>query len=131
MTSSLSVGQEFLCHCAKCNLELAHIIITMKGNEPGKVQCKTCQSVHTFKPKIIKKRGKRKSTQVQHLENWSSKMQSGKQEAPIDYSPTKKFEIGDIIRHPTFGDGIVNRLIDNNKIEIVFEADSKFLVHNK
>jgi hypothetical protein len=48
-----------------------------------------------------------------------------------DYSIRGSFTSGDIIDHPTFGQGIVERLIDNNKIEVLFKDDFRTLIHNK
>ena len=47
------------------------------------------------------------------------------------YSPRTQFSVGDIIDHVKFGPGIVERTIDNNKIEVIFRHDIKVLIHNK
>ncbi|MCR9204011.1 MAG: hypothetical protein NXH75_05515 [Halobacteriovoraceae bacterium] len=47
------------------------------------------------------------------------------------YSLKEKFELGDIIDHPKFGPGIIDKLIDADKIQVIFRHDIKTLIHNK
>lgn len=142
--SSIGVGKEILSHCSKCKLILAHIIVTMKSaTEADKVQCKTCKATHTFKdPSASKKKtsidrviknarvasGKKTSETVTEL--WTkalNKATTGSKE----YSIKGSFVTGDVIDHPTFGQGVVEKLIDNNKIEVLFKDDYRTLMHKK
>jgi hypothetical protein len=47
-----------------------------------------------------------------------------------DYSPKETFQLDDVIKHPTFGLGIVSA-VRGDKIEIAFKADSKTLIHGR
>jgi hypothetical protein len=114
----------------------------MKANSPQKVMCKTCKATHTYKDpsaaktktpiaKIAKKaksNGRKVTESVGEL--WNKAM-SKATNAPQDYSMKASFQTGDIIVHPTFGNGIVEKLIDNNKIEILFQDDYRTLMHKK
>ncbi|MDD4976620.1 MAG: hypothetical protein PHY93_19850 [Bacteriovorax sp.] len=144
--AELSVGKEVLSHCSKCKLILAHIIVTMKDSKtPDKVLCKTCKATHTFKDpgatktktsvnKVIKsakakRPGSRKSTETV-AELWTKAI--GRNTAgPKSYSIKGSFITGDIIDHPTFGQGVVEKLIDDNKIEVLFQDDYRTLMHKK
>ena len=143
--TQFSVGKEVLSFCGKCKLTLAHIIASMKGpNEVDKVICKTCKGTHTFKDPSAKKtkptiervarsQGKSSSSRKvsePHSVIWERAIQSSKENAQ-DYSIRVQFKTGDLINHPTFGQGIVERSIDSNKIEVIFRDDSKVLQHNK
>ena len=48
-----------------------------------------------------------------------------------DYTIKGSFQMGDVINHPTFGQGIVEKLIDDNKIEVLFQDDYRTLMHKK
>ena len=48
-----------------------------------------------------------------------------------DYSPSAKFELGDVLEHPTFGRGVATAVKDGAKIEVLFETGSKTLVHGR
>jgi len=143
--AELSVGKEVLSQCSKCKLTLAHIIVTMKDTKnPDKVQCKTCKATHAFKDpgasktktsvnKVIKTakaaRSGRKSTETVG-ELWTKAINKNAAQAK-SYSIKDSFLTGDIIDHPTFGQGVVEKLIDNNKIEVLFQDDYRTLMHKK
>lgn len=141
--AELSVGKEVLSQCNKCKLILAHIIVTMKDTTtPDKVMCKTCKGTHTFKDpgatkrktsvaRVIKtSKGKGKKSTETVAELWTKALNKTTAKTK-DYSMKESFSMGDIINHPTFGQGVVERLIDNNKIEVIFQDDYRTLLHKK
>lgn len=142
MSTAIGVGKETLSHCSKCKLILAHIVVTMKSTTvPDKVQCKTCKSTQSFKDPGAKK----KKTSVNRVIKSAKKSHSKKStetvgelwnkainkmtESSKDYSMKSSFQMGDVINHPTFGQGVVEKLIDNNKIEVLFQDDYRTLMH--
>jgi len=142
--SSIGVGKEILSNCSKCKLILAHIIVTMKSvTEADKVQCKTCKSTQSFKDpsgkkkktsiaKVIKtaKAGSGKKSTESVSELWTKALNKTTASSK-DYTIKGTFQTGDIINHPTFGQGVVEKLIDNNKIEVIFQDDYRTLMHQK
>ena len=145
--AELSVGKEVLSHCSKCKLILAHIIVTMKDSVTiGKTQCKTCKATHAFKDpgakkaktsvnKVIKsakaksRTGSKRSTETVG-ELWTKAINKNTT-GTKSYTIKGSFITGDIIDHPTFGQGVVEKLIDNNKIEVLFQDDYRTLMHKK
>lgn len=144
--AELSVGKEVLSHCSKCKLILAHIIVTMKdSSSPDKVQCKTCKATHAFKDpgatksktsvnKVIKsakakRAGSKRSTETV-AELWTKAINKNTT-GTKSYTIKGSFITGDIIDHPTFGQGVVEKLIDDNKIEVLFQDDYRTLMHKK
>ena len=138
--SDLGVGKEIVTHCSKCKLDLAHLIVAMKDPAtPHKVMCNTCKSTHAFKskkvasPSAARKKATRKprvTTEQKIINAWEEAM--GKLEGdPIKYSIKHKFEIGDILEHPNFGTGVVDKALDANKVEVTFKGIIKVLMHNK
>ncbi len=45
------------------------------------------------------------------------------------YRVSEIFEEGDLVRHSKFGDGIVTRLLEGKKVEILFKDDARTLAH--
>ena len=128
----LSAGNEVLAYCGKCKLKLAHTIIVMKTEEtPDKVKCNTCKSAHAFKENATRRRkttttrGKKATA----FDQWQEKV-SNSTEPSVKYSPKTNFDIGQLVDHPKYGTGVVERKIDGNKIEILFEKTLKTLMHN-
>lgn len=137
MNSNLSAGKEVLSYCNSCKASLAHIIEVMKGNSPGKVKCKTCGKTHAFKDpskvnttKTKTRRVTRKAKGKPIEELWADAIKKSKTESRT-YSPKANFEQGDLIDHPSFGKGVVEKNLDGQKIYVMFETDYKTLVHNR
>jgi len=117
--------------CGKCKLILAHTIEAMVLDTPLRVHCNTCKSQHTYKPsepiKAVARAqpGKARSTRYKVLLN-------GSDAAPKSYSPQDKYQPGDVLKHASFGMGVVTTAgKDGTKIEVLFEGGSKLLVHGR
>ena len=137
--SKLSPGRDVISFCSKCQLSLSHTVVVMKDAKiPHKVMCNTCKSTHVFKDingsfaSASKKTRKKKtpSQQIPIAEVWKSALASNDHTCK-PYSLNERFVQGDIIEHPTFGKGIIESIIDNNKIHVLFQNDMKTLMHNQ
>lgn len=138
-TQRPSVGKEIIAFCSKCKLDLAHMIVAMKDNlNIHKVMCKTCKSTHSYKNKdvlnVVGKKSiprKTRTTTFKSLsEEWSERVSSSKI-SPKKYSIKECFKTNDLVDHPKFGIGFVEKCIDQNKIEVIFQSEMKILIHNK
>lgn len=145
-TSSLRVGGDTLSFCTKCKLTLGHTIIAMLNERTvAKVKCNTCQGVHKYKdpasPSTAGRssanairaltQGKDKKKSADNTKNvWESQVKcfSG---SPKNYSTREKFKVGDIIAHSQFGNGLVESLLEADKIFVIFQFGQKMLLHNK
>lgn len=139
--STVAVGKDVLSYCSKCKLTLSHIIVSMKDARTiSKVKCNTCTSMHAYKdPSTAITKGKSVSKKLATKTALAAKTQpiseiwmealnkSNRKSQP--YSPKGKFTVGDIIDHTKFGPGIVQSIVDNTKIEVVFRHEIKTLVH--
>ncbi|MFZ8933964.1 MAG: hypothetical protein ACO20H_13435 [Bacteriovoracaceae bacterium] len=133
MSESLSAGKEVLSYCNSCKASLAHIIEVMKGSVPHKVKCKTCKKTHVYKDpakvNTTKTRAKRVTKKKKtNILSWNEAVAKANTPAKT-YSPKEKFLEGDLIDHPTFGKGVVEKNLDSTKIIVLFENDLKTLVH--
>jgi hypothetical protein len=141
--SEISVGKEVLSYCGKCKLTLAHMIVAMKDDTTiAKVKCKTCQATHAYKDpsKVRAKkslgtssnsstRSTRKKDDHSISDIWMSAINKSTAKSQ-PYSPKTCFTNGDIIDHVKFGPGVVEKLLDGNKIEVIFRHEIKTLMHN-
>jgi hypothetical protein len=120
-------------------MDLNSVVVAMKGDRVAKVQCLTCKKEHTFKapkgaktPKAKKSRKKAEDAAVtsQSIEaEWEKLMSTHKDTPSKSYSTQGQFILGDKIKHASFGDGIVSRLIYPNKVEVIFRTDMKILIY--
>ena len=135
------VGKETLAYCTSCKMDLNHVIVALKGDRIAKVQCLTCKKEHAYKaakgqtePKAKKK--SKASAEAQHeaasqsIEaEWEKLMATHRDLPSKAYNTKGQFALGDKINHPTFGEGIVGKLIYPNKLEVIFRTDVKVLIH--
>jgi hypothetical protein len=128
-------------------MDLNHIIVAMQGDRIVKVQCRTCNKEHTYRAakgiadpvegaKKVKTRKPKASAEdraadgVTSIEAEWNKLMTVHKDAPFKgYSVKAQFGLGDKLKHASFGEGIVNRLIYPNKVEVVFKTDIKVLIH--
>jgi len=45
----------------------------------------------------------------------------------VKYNVKAQFKVGDLVKHPKFGDGVVTQVIDKNKVEILFRDEPRRL----
>jgi hypothetical protein len=138
-----TVGKEALSYCTSCKMDLNHTIVALKGDRIAKVHCLTCKKEHVYRaPKgitepgqVVKKatRTRKKKEEVAEavsVEAEWEKLMAAHRESPLKpYSTKSSFLLGDKLSHPTFGDGIVGKLIYPNKLEVIFRTDVKVLIH--
>jgi|SRR5262245_6195639 len=120
--------------CGKCKLILAHTIEAMVGDKPTRVHCNTCRSQHTYRPHApgTVARQPRQGDAVKGRGSRYQSLLKAKDAAVVKpYSPTNRYEEGDVLEHPTFGRGIATAVKDGTKIEVLFEIGSKTLVHGR
>jgi Zn ribbon nucleic-acid-binding protein len=158
-TKKPKTGGEIDSYCTKCKLDLTHRIIAMVGDEVKKVECKTCGSHHlyrkpkserdkmlgTSKPKSAgapKRDGEEKRPSSKAAErasaaqrdaqsSWEHAIAGQPATAFKPYRITVSFNPGELVRHPKFGDGVVARVIDRGKIEVLFKDGPKTMAHGQ
>ncbi len=141
MASTIKVT-ETLAYCTSCKMDLNHTVVAMKGDRIIKVQCRTCKKEHSYKapknvndpaaapPKKTRATKEQKAAQSTPVEvEWSKLMAAHESSETRSYSAKSSFALADKVKHPTFGEGIVNKLIYPNKVEVIFQTDVKILIH--
>jgi hypothetical protein len=148
MSKPPKTGGEIDSWCTKCRLVLNHRIIAMVGPKPVRVECSTCGSHHNYRPRAPGEkaadsgpRGARvvggaprqpRITRAEEArisrENEWEKAIAGR--ALSDFTPYRvstTFAEGQLIRHTKFGEGVVVRVVDPKKIEIMFRDETRTL----
>ena len=148
MAKPLRVAGEVDGWCTRCRLLLNHRIVSMKSGKPHQVECLTCRSTHLWRPKPpgekvasesprsterragapqAGSRTTRVSAAARLEETWA-KATLGRDPRDFKaYSVAGNFDEGDLVRHKKFGDGVLTRIIDAKKIEVLFRDEPKTL----
>ena len=147
-TKKPKTGGEIDAYCTKCKLDLLHRIIAMVGDAVKKVECKTCGSHHLYRrPKtereaaharLAKRAEDRKAAsptagtkaertaraekaEREQVSAWERAIAGKPTSAFTAYRISLHFGPGDLVKHPKFGDGVVAKVIDQSKVEILFK----------
>lgn len=127
------VGGDILANCTRCKMELAHVVVSMVGTTPAKIQCKTCKSERKFRVSTAKKAtGTRKAPSRPRAKGtalWEEKLAASAGRDTTNYSPRSTFETGAVIKHATFGVGLVEEVRANGKIIVLFREGERMLIH--
>ena len=159
-TKKPKTGGEIDAYCTKCKLDLTHRIIAMVGDAVKKVECKTCGSHHLYRrPKterdaaqarMAKRAEDRKAAasssggggtkaeratraekhEREQTSNWEHAIAGKPSSAFTAYRISLHFGPGDLVKHPKFGDGVVARVIDQTKVEILFKDGPRTMAQN-
>src|SRR3990172_2903607 len=134
------VGKEIEAYCTKCKILTVHVITKIADGEIKKVFCKICNTTHVYRGKTNEKKSikasaakKTKTTGVKRgrkKADWNELVATLEDNRIIDYDLTKDFTDVQAIRHKKFGIGVILSVIDQKKIEVVFQDEKKVLAHN-
>jgi hypothetical protein len=128
---------------------LNHRIVSMKGAKAHQVECLTCRESHLFRahPPGEKPRIERESTAAPRVprstvatraeqvrigreQNWERATGGHASTEFKPYSVSAVFQEADLLRHKKFGDGVVLRVVDTQKIEVLFRDEARMLAHS-
>ncbi|MGD8254975.1 MAG: hypothetical protein PVF48_11325 [Syntrophobacterales bacterium] len=144
-----SVGDETDSICPRCDGETIHRVVAMKEKKIHLVICNRCNSQHRYRPslaaitrkvplpserqaKVLKKVESARTSRARvSLKEWQALKEVAGEMEPLPYDPTASYHEKQIVAHPTFGLGFVRKVIDQSKIEVVFEYEVKTLVMNR
>ncbi len=121
---SLAVGGDIQAYCGKCKSVAPHIIVAMKGTRAAKTECKTCSSVHAYRKNPPDTKAKKRS-------QYEDAMDGRDTSKAIPYRFSRKFSEQDLIKHKSFGIGLVTRLLTDKKMEVMFEDSTKLLIFDR
>lgn len=132
----MNVGDELDCHCPRCRLVLAHLILHFQADGSiGAVQCRTCGAKHPYRGTTasrVRRPPPSPKTLKPLLEGGSYQERLSRvagQEIP-PYKPHMSYKDNQAISHTHFGVGFVLRSTEG-RIEVLFEDQIRVLVQAK
>ena len=141
-------GDDIDTFCRRCGLDLAHIIIAMKGARPARVECKTCHNPHVYRAAATAasapaRAGARPRAPARERPASATSLEMALAGRPGDeaprYRPASRYQVGDLLAHPTFAVGVVRRVLGDDKVEVLFAGSGgvrqpgqmRVLVHDR
>jgi uncharacterized membrane protein YgcG len=139
-TMSAAVGADVEALCSKCG-DVWHVVVAKVGAKIAKVQCKQCGGYHRYKsphgapaekklPSAVRPATtvKEPKAPVERFEKPAVAADLTKPSRP--YRASEKFEVGERIDHPNFGQGVVE-IAEPGKITVFFATGRRVLVQSK
>jgi hypothetical protein len=148
MPKPLRVAGEVDSWCTRCRLVLNHRIVSMKSGKPYQVECLTCRTTHLWRPTApgeksattagstppraarggaASARPSRVSPAAKIEQQWAKATLGRDLKDFTTYNVAGTFQEGDLVRHKKFGDGVVTRVIDAHKVEVLFRDETRTL----
>jgi hypothetical protein len=144
MPKPLRVAGEVDSWCTRCRLLLNHRIVSMKVGKAHQVECLTCRAQHIWRPNApgtkpasgASERGRSspaaggaaaRSSAARHERHWEQAIAGRGVHEFKAYNSEGSFAEGDLLRHRKFGDGVVTRVIDDRKVEVLFQDEARTL----
>lgn len=150
MPKVLHAGGEVDAWCTKCRLVLNHRIIAMLGPNPARVECSTCMSHHNFRARAPGEKApsagrasgtsgprsarptaasKAEAAREERERSWAKAIAGKTVDQFRPFSIQDTYEEGDLLQHKKFGEGVVLRVVDVRKIEVLFKDEPRVLAH--
>ena len=136
MENAVHVGGEVEAYCGSCKDSRWHIVVAMVGELPAKVECVSCHKQHGYRTgpagtgKVVRP-GAKKRPAVPQAPAFDLSMLKSRAHLARAYAPTQTYALGDVVRHPTFGLGLVTGTPSAQKMDVRFESGPRLLVHDR
>jgi hypothetical protein len=132
-------------NCTKCKALTNHTIVAMVGELIVKVECNICHSNHKYHPPkearaarapaapkatrtaVGAPRRQKKDPAAEAIAAWADLQHSLDPERARPYDMNAVYRVKSLVSHPAFGIGVVQKVLQPNKIEILFQEGLKLL----
>jgi ribosomal protein L44E len=135
------VGKDVEAYCGKCKADTWHVVTVVKNGKLNKVICKICNATHVYKapegseaPAKAAPTTRRRTTGTSRTgrgkKDWGTLVGQIEDKQVIDYAISGEFSTIPAIRHKNFGVGVITKVHNRNKIEVIFQEGTKILAQN-
>jgi hypothetical protein len=135
-TAKLKAGSIVDGWCTKCKLVLAHTVEAMVEGKITRVHCNTCNGQHAYRSKApsVKAAGGAKSKKADSppkRSEYETLLRGRTGDKARTYATSERFAPGELIKHTSFGLGVVTGERDSVKIDVHFPDGPKVLLHGR
>lgn len=142
LKKQLSAGSIVETQCTRCRQVMNHTIVAMVGEKIVRVECNTCHGTHVFHPvkvpkaPVVGKDGQKKVAAPRKTKadpeaaaraEWLALKPGMDSAQAIPYDMNRTYRVKNLLSHPNFGFGIVQAVIQPNKIDVLFQEGKKRL----
>ena len=148
-TKKIKAGSTVDGWCTKCKLVLAHTVEAMVDSKITRVHCNTCRGQHAHRagppaargaaagaspakgPKTTKGVARKTSDKPPNRSEYETLLRGRTGATARTYATSQRFAPGELIKHASFGLGVVTGERDSVKIDVHFADGPKVLMHGR
>ena len=139
------LGAEIEAFCPRCKAETTHVVASLMGEKIRRIKCRSCSSEHNYHRSLLLRQRLARSEEVPvaraRRREEASSLSAARMfdEQMIGRNPTQakvylikeKYYVEDLLTHSLFGIGLVMKIKEDEKIEVLFRSGAKVLAHNR
>lgn len=131
----LETGSYVQAYCTRCKEVFRHTVVALVDGKPVRVKCNTCGGEHAFRAEAPEEpaagrapRG-RGAKAITPEAVWKQELAAAAARGSRGrtYSAEEGFRAGDVLDHPSFGVGVVQRAVGPGKILVLFRDGARNL----
>src|SRR5215470_3347499 len=115
MPTGPAIGKDVDSWCTRCRMMLAHTVEAVVNGRVTRVHCNTCGGQHAYRAKAPgsgserrpRSRADGERASAKPVRDYASLLRGRDPAAARAYGLTERFKDGELIRHATFGLGVV------------------------
>jgi hypothetical protein len=140
-TPKVKTGATVDSWCAKCKLVLAHTVEAMVEGKITRVHCNTCRGQHAYRATApgsaktgatgTKRPAKKAVDGPPKRSEYETLLRGRTGDKARTYATSERFAPGELIKHASFGLGVVTGERDSVKIDVHFPDGPKVLLHGR
>ena len=137
-------GKTLEAFCPRCKAETMHVVSVMLGEKIRRVKCNVCSTEHNFhrsmqlRARVVKTEGvppakrRKEELRAHSVQRMFEEQMLGRDPGSAKaYHLKDKYYLEDIITHLLFGLGLVTKIKEDGKIEVLFKDGARILAHNR
>lgn len=118
-------GDPISIRCTTCRKITAHAVLKVAGGVPTRARCEVCGRERVCRPSVSVRRNA--MTQGALSKEWEDQVARINPARTTEYSMLASCKTKALIEHPTFGLGVVERLVGSQKMEVLFADGRKIM----
>lgn len=141
-TPKIKTGSTVDSWCTKCKLVLAHTVEAMVESKITRVHCNTCRGQHAYRPEAPgaatksgaaprRSASKKAADATPKRSEYETLLRGRTGDKARTYATSERFAPGELIKHASFGLGVVVAERDSVKIDVAFPDGPKVLMHGR
>lgn len=133
----MRVGSELEAVCRRCG-DTWHVVIALADGRIARVECRQCGARHRYRPvggaapaaaASRRAAGSGRPASRGRVRSARPVVEADPSRPRRPFRATDTYQVGDRIVHASFGEGVVQAVTGPSKIEVLFPAGPKTLVH--